>query len=400
MALDYFTPIDRLVTDAISLCAEVTGGAAPVVPAEMIQAWSRDSDPLGDIQGRAWGGWIRIVPREIRKQRWSSAEDRYDLAYSIEYGHKGLSRERCNGIASAIDCAIAKLEAGLQADGVTPIVEPTPLRFESCERTNIDREREPIDDPEEWVDAADIVIMAFAARADVAAGTPAPAVTPPTVVSVSAAFDSADTGAAQGRVTDLGGGTRPIEVGVCWATHATPTTDDNKTVIATRVTPGIVAFTFGADACMIDLVPGTTYYARLYATNSAGTGYGEDIQVDYPFATPIRFTYSADNNRLVGFFTRTLTPTTLTNVNGWSAIVPTPWDGFPRFEMCISGFSPPGIVMADKLIIYGGVCDDPYPNDVAVHHTIPSGEFADEWGVPVPAFVCANVTIEEIDDEW
>jgi hypothetical protein len=392
MALDYFTPIDELVSAAITEFAEITGGAAPLVPAAMIQVWEKDSDPLGDVEGRAWGGWIRIVPGEVRKAQYSSSENRYELPYAIEYGHKGLSRERCNLISTAIHRAVERLNNLTEADGVTPITQPSPMRIESCESVSIDRERQPIDDPEEWSDAAGVVIVAFAARETLAADEEDPEITPPTVVSTSAAFDSASTAAAAGKVTALGGSTSLIEVGVCWATHATPTTADFKTVIASGVTPGLLPLTFGADAAMIGLAPGTTYYARLYAVTAGGTGYGADIQVDYPFAEPVRFTYDPDLNTLSGTFTRTLHTTSSIPNTGWSAVVPTGWEYAPRWTMCFTG----EVGSASGMnLTWNGSVDEESEADVTVVHTIPDAEFADEWGVPVPAFACANVTLAE-----
>ncbi|MDP4819438.1 MAG: formylglycine-generating enzyme family protein, partial [Saprospiraceae bacterium] len=54
--------------------------------------------------------------------------------------------------------------------------------------------------------------------------------------------------------------------GVVWNTSGNPTLSDNKTTDGT----GSGAFT----STLTDLDPGTTYYVRAYATNSAGTGYG------------------------------------------------------------------------------------------------------------------------------
>jgi hypothetical protein len=57
--------------------------------------------------------------------------------------------------------------------------------------------------------------------------------------------------------------------GVCWATTQNPTTTNSKT------TDGIVTGTFTSN--ITDLQPNTTYYVRAYATNSAGTTYGNQI---------------------------------------------------------------------------------------------------------------------------
>jgi uncharacterized protein (TIGR02145 family) len=72
-----------------------------------------------------------------------------------------------------------------------------------------------------------------------------------------------------GNVTDDGG----VDVtarGVCWATTPTPTTANSKTNNGT----GKGAFVSNVTG----LAPGTVYYIRSYATNSAGTSYGSEIK--------------------------------------------------------------------------------------------------------------------------
>jgi uncharacterized protein (TIGR02145 family) len=65
--------------------------------------------------------------------------------------------------------------------------------------------------------------------------------------------------------------------GVCWSTATYPTIEDNKTVDGTDI-GSFISYLTG-------LSSNTTYYVRAYATNSAGTGYGDQIQfttlVDY-----------------------------------------------------------------------------------------------------------------------
>ncbi len=57
--------------------------------------------------------------------------------------------------------------------------------------------------------------------------------------------------------------------GVCWATTQNPTIENDKTNDAN----GIGTFT----SKLKDLQPNTTYYARAYATNGAGTAYGNQV---------------------------------------------------------------------------------------------------------------------------
>jgi len=70
-------------------------------------------------------------------------------------------------------------------------------------------------------------------------------------------------------VTGNGGG-RIESRGVCWSTHAKLTISDSHTVESGSM---------GSFSSFISkLVPNTTYYARAYAKNTAGVGYGDAIQ--------------------------------------------------------------------------------------------------------------------------
>ncbi len=60
-----------------------------------------------------------------------------------------------------------------------------------------------------------------------------------------------------------------IARGVCWSISANPTIADSKTTDATGT--GIFI------SLLTGLIPSTTYYVRAYATNSAGTAYGNEI---------------------------------------------------------------------------------------------------------------------------
>jgi uncharacterized protein (TIGR02145 family) len=64
-------------------------------------------------------------------------------------------------------------------------------------------------------------------------------------------------------------GSTIIARGVCWSIGQTPTISDSKTIDGT----GIGGFT----SHISGLIPNTTFYVRAYATNSAGTGYGNSV---------------------------------------------------------------------------------------------------------------------------
>jgi len=94
-------------------------------------------------------------------------------------------------------------------------------------------------------------------------GQDAPTVTPLSVTSIS--LTSAVFG---GIVTDDGGS--PITArGICWNTTGQPTVEGFQLQEGSGT--GGFATTFHG------LSPGTTYYARAYATNAAGTGYSSQV---------------------------------------------------------------------------------------------------------------------------
>jgi uncharacterized protein (TIGR02145 family) len=76
------------------------------------------------------------------------------------------------------------------------------------------------------------------------------------------------TAVSGGNITSDGGGTITAR-GVCWATTENPTISNGLTVDGI----GIGSYTSTLSA----LIPGTTYYVRAYATNSAGTAYGNEV---------------------------------------------------------------------------------------------------------------------------
>lgn len=80
---------------------------------------------------------------------------------------------------------------------------------------------------------------------------------------------TATTAVSGGDITD-GGGTSVTHRGVCWSTSPNPTTADNTT------NDGSGLGSYNSE--LTGLVAGGTYYVRAYATNSAGTAYGNEVQ--------------------------------------------------------------------------------------------------------------------------
>jgi len=106
-----------------------------------------------------------------------------------------------------------------------------------------------------------------------------PSLTTSAVTSIT--LNSAISG---GNITSDGGGTVTVR-GACWATTANPTTGNSFIADGT----GIGTFVSNLSG----LLPATTYHVRAYATNSAGTAYGNDITfITSPIGLPTLTTTS------------------------------------------------------------------------------------------------------------
>jgi hypothetical protein len=92
--------------------------------------------------------------------------------------------------------------------------------------------------------------------------------TAPTVTTTAATSITESSATSGGNVTSQGSAEVTAR-GVCWSTTANPTTSSSKTTDGT----GTGAFT----SAITGLTASTAYYARAYATNSAGTAYGTQI---------------------------------------------------------------------------------------------------------------------------
>jgi uncharacterized protein (TIGR02145 family) len=89
-----------------------------------------------------------------------------------------------------------------------------------------------------------------------------------TVTTTAPSAVSTTSATSGGSISSAGGGTISAK-GVCWSTSPTPTIADAKTTDGT----GIATFV----SSLTPLISGTQYYARAYATNEAGTAYGNEI---------------------------------------------------------------------------------------------------------------------------
>lgn len=91
----------------------------------------------------------------------------------------------------------------------------------------------------------------------------------PTINTASEITQISTSFATSGGNVSSDGGAPVTEKGVVWSTEATPTIANEKTMDG----EGSGAFT----SQLSNLSPGTTYYLRAYATNEAGTAYGEEL---------------------------------------------------------------------------------------------------------------------------
>ena len=100
-----------------------------------------------------------------------------------------------------------------------------------------------------------------------------------------------------GNITSDGGDAITAR-GVCWSVNSDPTIDNNTT------SDGTGAGTFGSN--MAGLINNTAYYVRAYATNSAGTAYGNQLsfktlaEVNVPVITTAPVTEVTSNSAVTG----------------------------------------------------------------------------------------------------
>ena len=149
---------------------------------------------------------------------------------------------------------------------------------------------------------------------------------PPTVTTTAASGITSTTATSGGNVTSSGGSSVTAR-GVCWATTANPTTSNSHTSDGT----GTGTFT----SSLTGLAPGTTYHVRAYATNSAGTGYGSDLN----------FTTLAAAD-----FTIVLSPTTMTvyrcGAEAFGTVTTTISGGFNNAITLSRSGVPPGVAIS------------------------------------------------------
>jgi uncharacterized protein (TIGR02145 family) len=126
------------------------------------------------------------------------------------------------------------------------------------------------------------------AECDTAGGTNNPQTALPTVTTDSVMVISSTSANCYGNVA-AEGCTAVTARGVCWSTLHNPTINDSHTADSV----GIGSFI----SILTDLVAGTTYYVRAYATNREGTAYGEETTFTLYLVVPKSGT---DNHTMTG----------------------------------------------------------------------------------------------------
>ncbi len=101
------------------------------------------------------------------------------------------------------------------------------------------------------------------------------AATLPNVTTDSVVVISEEVASLAGKVISANGAT-VTEYGMCWNTSSNPTLAGSHRAFG----DGLGSFS----AVVGEFIPGTTYYLRAYATNSAGTGYGNELTFTMPSA--------------------------------------------------------------------------------------------------------------------
>lgn len=116
-------------------------------------------------------------------------------------------------------------------------------------------------------------VRAFATNAHgTSYGNELTVVTLTSVPQVTTAVTNVNSTSAIGGGVVVGDGGSPVSArGICWSTNPDPTI-----ALTTKTSDGFGTGDFSMTVS--NLIEGTTYYARAYATNSIGTGYGSEVK--------------------------------------------------------------------------------------------------------------------------
>ena len=110
---------------------------------------------------------------------------------------------------------------------------------------------------------------------------------PASVTTQAVSAIAATTATGNGNITNLGN-PNPTAYGICYGTTANPD------ITGSKVDKGAVSVTGTFVASMTGLTANTTYHLRAYATNAAGTSYGNDVT--FKTLTPGTWTGNANSS--------------------------------------------------------------------------------------------------------
>jgi hypothetical protein len=147
--------------------------------------------------------------------------------------------------------------------------------------------------------------------------TPQPAISLPTLSTGSVTNITINSASSGGNISDDGGASVTAR-GVCWGNATGPTISGSHTTDGS----GIGSFT----SSITGLIPNTNYYLRAYATNSAGTAYGNQQVFTTSVANANVYVAGLEKNaagKYVAKVWKNNIPTDLTNGNfdGWAGSV-------------------------------------------------------------------------------
>lgn len=156
------------------------------------------------------------------------------------------------------------------------------------------------------------------------------------VISTSTISTITTTSASGGGNVSSDGGASITSKGVCWSSStSSPTTSNSKTIDGT----GTGAFT----SSITGLISNTVYYVRAYATNSAGTAYG-NVQ-----------SFRTNSVSLPVISTNTISSVTATNAVGGGSISSDGGASISSYGVCWSSLTSSPITSDNKTIDGSGI---------------------------------------------
>jgi plastocyanin len=169
-----------------------------------------------------------------------------------------------------------------------------------------------------------------------------------TLTTTAASAITTTTAVSGGDITDDNGSNITAR-GVCWSTNMTPTIAGLHTTDGT----GQGVFT----SSITGLTPGTVYYVRAYATNSAGTAYGNEVTFT---------TISGPGANEVWIQGRAFVPSTITITAG-TTITWTNKDGINHNVMSDTGVFTSGTIANNGTFSYKFDVAGSFPYHCSIH---------------------------------